>query len=263
MKRVQLFEFEDFSWFPDSFRNAMTNVIVLLSKLMGAPKVIANHLKPLLKKHQLDTIVDLGTGSGGSMPEVIEIINQTQHATLILTDLHPNKKTIQRFKSNSFVHYEENSVNAKNLDKAPKGLKTMINCFHHMPPAVAKDILKSSSENGEVMLIHEMTENKIPLLMWWVFLPLSLVIVFIMCLILIPFTKGLTITHIIFTYLIPIIPLAYAWDGQASMPRIYTFTDIDEMLKGIENPNYEWTKGISKDEKGKNKGIYIIGQPKR
>ena len=43
-----------------------------------------------------------------------------------------------------------------------------------------------------------------------------------------PFVKNLTLKQIIFTYLIPIVPLIYAWDGQASLVRMYTFKDIEK-----------------------------------
>ncbi len=53
-----------------------------------------------------------------------------------------------------------------------------------------------------------------------------------------PFVKPLTWRQIIFTYLIPIIPICYAWDGQASLPRIYTLKDLDHLLAGLGSWNY-------------------------
>ena len=48
-----------------------------------------------------------------------------------------------------------------------------------------------------------------------------------------PLVKPLTWRQIVFTYLIPIIPICYAWDGQASLPRMYTMDDVEVLLPGI------------------------------
>ena len=41
MKRIQLFEFEDFRWFPGWLRVCMTNLIVILQKMIGVPELLA------------------------------------------------------------------------------------------------------------------------------------------------------------------------------------------------------------------------------
>ena len=60
------------------------------------------------------------------------------------------------------AHPEE--VDANRLELAPKGLKTMIASFHHMPPASARAILHSASENSQPILIYEIAKKKIPFL---------------------------------------------------------------------------------------------------
>ena len=68
-----------------------------------------------------------------------------------------------------------------------------------------------------------------------------------------PFVKPLTWRQIVFTYLIPIIPICYAWDGQASMPRMYALKDLDHMLEGLGSGNYTWQKGHAIKKNGKNR----------
>ena len=263
MKRVQLFEFEDFSWFPSWLRSSMTNLIVVLQKMMGTNHVIASHVSKILKDNNISSIVDLGSGSGGIMPNVLEILRdkkELKNCTLTMTDLYPNMSVVKRFnKANKGVVYSAKSVNATNFNSVPEGLKTMINCFHHMPPESAKKILKSAFENKQPLFIYELTENKMPLLLWWIMLPISLLILVIMTFFMTPFVRPLTWQQIVFTYLIPIIPIFYAWDGQASLPRMYAFKDIEELVNGLSSSEYEWEWGYLKDDKGKNKGTYILG----
>ena len=76
-----------------------------------------------------------------------------------------------------------------------------------------------------------------------------------------PFVKPITWKQIVFTYLIPILPILYAWDGQASMPRLYAFQDLDEMISNIEKPDYKWIKGFAMNDKGKKNGTYLMGMP--
>ncbi|MCT4624427.1 MAG: hypothetical protein N4A46_12460 [Schleiferiaceae bacterium] len=266
MKRIQLFEFEDFSWFPDWLRGYLTNLIVILQKWMGLAEVQAKEIKTILQQTGLSQIVDLGSGSGGSMPDVLSIIRndpEFSKVALRLTDKYPSPSVVKKYEKdgNPNIEFSSESIDATHLENAPKGLKTMMNCFHHMPPNQAKAILKSAADSKQPIFIYEMAENKIPLIVWCLMLPLSLVMVFIMCLFMTPFIRLLSLKQIIFTYIIPIVPITYAWDGQASMPRMYSFSDLDELLKSANNENYSWEKRRLKKDKGKNAGTCLIGLP--
>ena len=138
----------------------------------------------------------------------------------------------------------------------------MMNSFHHMPPTVARDILHSAQKNKEAILIYEIAENKIPLLVWWALLPISLTIVSLMALILTLRVRPVRIMQWVFTYCIPIIPLCFAWDGQASMVRMYTFEDIKELIGDPNQSDYEWRIEQAKKRSGKSLGYYILGLPK-
>ena len=83
-----------------------------------------------------------------------------------------------------------------------------------------------------------------------------------MSLLMTPFVKPLTWKQLIFTYLIPVIPVCYAWDGQASLVRMYTFKDIELLLKDFKNEHYTWEMDQAKKENGKKLGYYILGRPK-
>jgi len=146
------------------------------------------------------------------------------------------------------------------MGSVPNGLKTLINSFHHMPPQKARKILESAEEHQQPILIYEMAE--IPLFVWIILLPISLVILMLMTWFMTPFVKSLTWRQLVFTYLIPIIPICYAWDGQASLPRMYARTDVDELLEGLGKNNYYWEHGAAKKSNGKRLGTYIVGYPK-
>ncbi|SDL69412.1 hypothetical protein SAMN04488514_102364 [Kriegella aquimaris] len=266
MKRIQLFEFEDFNWFPTNIRSYMTNLIVQLQRKLGIGEVLANLIAEILKDKNISQIVDVGSGSGGVMPDVIKMIHEVHGLSgikLLMTDLYPNPEMVKKYKTQNdeSISYHDISVDATNIATAPTGLKTMVNSFHHMPPKEARNILVSAQENRQPLLIYEMGENNIPLLIWWLLLPISLIVVIIMVLFMTPSVKPLTWQQIVFTYLIPIIPVCFAWDGQASLPRMYTFKDLDVLLDGLGTSNYIWKKGRAKKSNGKKQGTYLMGVP--
>ncbi len=267
MKRIQLFEFEDYKWFPSWLRTCMTNLLMVFLKMMGTSEVLAYLMARVLREKELSQIVDLGSGSGGAMPEVLKELHEIEdldQVELVMTDLYPNKKVAKKFNENTQdkIRYLETPVDATDLHSAPNGLKTMVNSFHHMSPKAARKILESAVKNRQPILIYEMAENKIPTLVWALFLPIALPILMLMTLFMTPFVKPLTWQQLVFTYLIPIIPVCYAWDGQASMPRMYSFNDLDELLEGLENPDFYWEKGFAKKGNGKKAGTYLVGYPK-
>lgn len=268
MKRIELFEFEDFSWFPEVIRTSMTNLIVVFHKMMGTSEVVSNLILDLKQKNNFDQITDLGSGSGGPMLEVIQQVNNNQKVDkvkLILTDLHPNPEFVKKINNLKLenVTYHDQSVNATNIDAAPAGLKTMIASFHHMNPTIAKKILNSAQTNREPILIFELAKNNIPTLLWWLLLPISLPILILMSAVMTLFVRPLTFKQILFTYLIPIIPLAYAWDGQASLIRTYTFDDVKSLIGETDDDDYYWEIDDAKKANGKKLGYYIMGYPKK
>ncbi|MGV6861170.1 MAG: hypothetical protein ACWA41_05330 [Putridiphycobacter sp.] len=265
MKRVQLFEFEDFDWFPETFRSTMTKMIIVFHKMVGTKAVITDLILKAKNKINFDTIVDLGSGSGGAMPGVMEelsILEEGKNLKMILTDLHPNQTIVNHINSekNNYLTYHQTPVDATNLIKVPQGLKTMVNSFHHMPPNEAKKILDTAQKNSEPILIYEMGENFVPIIIWWLLLPLTLPILMLMAVLFLPFIKPITFKDVLFTWIIPIVPIFYAWDGQASGPRTYTFDDVKSILPP-ESDNFSWTIEKSTKKNGKKLGYYILGVP--
>lgn len=242
----------------------MTNLIVVLHKMIKTDEAVRFALEKAKSKHDFNQIVDLGSGSGGAIPMVLKHYNETHSEAplnAVLSDLYPNKKFVQAFNNAQHPNmtYNTESVNATELDKTPKGLKTMMNSFHHMPPKVAKSILKSAQDHNEPIMIFEMAQNKVPLLIWWLLLPLSLLILSIMTLFMTPAVKPMKWQQIVFTYIIPIIPLCYAWDGQVSSVRMYTFDDVQELIKDFKDDSkYDWEVGSAQKQDGKNLGYYIL-----
>ena len=62
MKRIHLFEFEDFHWFPNWIRECMTRYIQVLHRLLDTATAIAPLVERGLAMAPNQTVIDLCSG---------------------------------------------------------------------------------------------------------------------------------------------------------------------------------------------------------
>ena len=230
----------------------MTRLIVVMHGILDTRTDITELVERSLPYSSQKRIVDLCSGNGGPMPDVIAEL--PEDVSLELTDLYPDQQTASRINSSSEdnISYRTDPVDATSFSEP--GLRTMICSFHHMKPEVAKGILKSASVSGEPIVLYEISDNSMPLAIAWLALPVNI----IMSLFVTVKARPVTWYQLLFTYLIPVIPLFFAWDGAVSNVRTYTLKDLDKLLEGLEREDYVWEKGIINR---KSKKIFMIGRP--
>ncbi|WP_020402139.1 hypothetical protein [Gracilimonas tropica] len=259
MKRIHLIEFEDLSGFPQWIRSCMTRLIMVMHRLIGTQKKVAELLNRLIEQTGKKTIVDYCSGSGGPMPGVLESLKTIygkDDVNLILSDLYPDNAAIQKFNEGeeSAIKYLPEPVNVIQTKLDINGIRTMIGSFHHFRPDDARNILKDAQHNKQPICIFELSDNSTPIFLWWISAPIN----FIMALFITPFVRPMTFQQLFFTYLIPIIPVFFAWDGAVSNARTYTQDDLNELLDGLPKNNYTWESGKFE---GKTNQIYLLGYP--
>lgn len=260
MKRIHLFEFEDFSWFPNSLRMCMTRYIEMMHRLLDSKTDLKSLLIKGLEHSEEKHIYDLCSGAGGPMPEVLKEIHQEENykdTKLTLSDLYPNTKVIKEIqaKNDGYLEYLEAPVDATNVDTTKVGLRTMICSMHHMPPTVAKNILADAKKDRQPICIFEISDNSVPPMpLWWIAILPTFITVFFLT----PLIRPMSWQQIVFTYIIPLLPIFIAWDGAVSNIRTYTLNDWDEILEDLQSDDYVWEKGIIKN---KVKKSYLMGYP--
>jgi len=262
MKRIQLFEFEDLIWFPDWLRKCLTRMMVVMHRLLNTSEEMAELVKRVLEQSEYvdKTIIDLCSGSGGPMPEVQRILKEKYGLTdvrLIMTDLFPNKEYAERINEQGRVEisYLTEPVNAIEIKSELKGLRTMVGSLHHMKPEIARQILKNAMDDRKSFLSLEISDNSYPKVLWWLAIPFNI----ISSLFVSAMARPFSLQQFLFTYLIPIIPITFAWDGAVSNARTYTLKDMDILLQDLESDHYSWENGVIK---GKSKKVYLLGIPK-
>lgn len=264
MKRIPLFEFEDQKWLPSFIRAAITRLIVVFHRAMGTLPIL-NALIDKARQHApFDQVVEMGAGAGGATLAIAEQRHLSGDSlAFLLSDLYPDAAVVQHINAQKRpnLSYHPDALNATQLAQAPAGLKMMVNSFHHTSPGVARQILASAQAERQPFLVYEIGVNNVPTIAWWLFLPLSLLITGAMALVFTPQVRPLTARQLLFTYLIPVIPIVYAWDGQASLMRMYTYDDVRQHLLPPAIDGYHWEVGPAPKVGGKTVGYYIMGYP--
>jgi hypothetical protein len=261
MKRMNLFEFEDYPWFPDLLRQYLTLYIVTFHRLIGTRKAMAPLLEKVMQKTKQDSIVDICSGGGGPMIDMAQSLKRPdgQPVSITLTDLYPNKKASEAIKALNIKNltYYEKSVNAADVPSELTGIRTMVASFHHMPPNVAESIVKDAFTKRKPLVIFEISDNSAPNIGWWLPMPVA----FILVLLLTPFIRPLSLGQLFWTYIIPVMPLVIAWDGVSSNARTYSKEDLEEFTRKLTSDTYQWEIGRIRTPLYPASMLYLLGTP--
>ena len=260
MKRIHLFEFEDLPWFPHWIRKHMTNMLNAVHRLMGTAETIASLLDPFLKDTQQTQILDLCSGSGGPIIDATHLLRSNygiDHLSLTLSDLYPNEQVAQQINaSKDGIRYLITPVDATQQQPTQEGLRTMICSFHHLRPVHALNILQSVQQGNQPFFLFELSDNsQPPTFLWWLALPFN----FLFALFVSIKTRPFTWQQFVFSFILPILPLFFAWDGAVSNTRTYTREDLEELLAQLPTSNYKWQIGTIKGVPGNH--LYLKGMP--
>ncbi len=256
MKRKQLFEFEDQSWFPGFLRNYLTDFLQFISNQFDIYKNVTPLLSELVKKEGNNTIIDLASGGGGGLYRLSNRL-QEEHRGLkiILTDYYPNLKAFEYVhKQSNLFSYETQSIDARKVPNHLKGVRTQFLSLHHFREEDAVQILQNAVDSKSPIALFESQERNVPSVLAMLFSPINV-------LLMTPFIKPFSIGRIIFTYLIPLVPLFVMLDGILSALRTYTIPEMNELISRVNGyENFEWKVGRQKS--GPAGILYLIGSPK-
>lgn len=257
MKRIHLFEFEDFAWFPVFLRNYLTDFLQYVANNFDIYKPVVPILQKGLEHAGNSQIIDIASGGGGGWLSLSKhLIAENKDVKILLTDYFPNisafKQTVETG-GNRFEFYEK-SVDACNVAPELKGLRTQFLSFHHFQPESAKKILQNAVETKSPIAIFEAQERSVICLIAMLLSPLNVLIST-------PFIRPFSFGRLIFTYLIPIVPIMVLWDGIVSALRTYSVEEMNELVAQADDSNkFAWEIG-----RVENRGLpilYLLGYPK-
>lgn len=258
MARVHLFEWEDFSWFPTSWRDAGTAFLELALRLSGHARMLAPKVEEALTRSGARRIIDLCAGGGGPTPVVLDALARRGTAVpAVLTDLYPNLPAFARIEaaSRGAITHHPSPVDATAVPVELDGLRVMFNAFHHFDPASAKAVLRDAVRARQPIAIFEVVSREPLSLLGILGAPVNFTLAM-------PFLRPFQWSWIPFTLALPVLPAFVLWDGVVSWLRVYSVDELRALVADLDVPD-GWTWDIGRFRLGAAPvhATYLVGIP--
>lgn len=257
--RVHLFELEDLEWFPGRIRDFGTDYIHFLETKFEVHKAIVPLLGDALRRTGTTEVLDLCSGGSGPVAHVAkDLAEQGLDVQFTLSDRFPNLAAFERVvaQSQGRIRFRRESVNALEVPPDLPGFRTIFNAFHHFRPDTARAILADAVAAGRPIAIFEIPERAVHTILPMFLTPLIVWLVT-------PWIRPFSWLRLLFTYLIPIVPIYCLWDGVVSQLRAYRDRDLRDMAEGLGDGDYEWRAGWAPVPRMHGKVTWLIGLPRQ
>jgi hypothetical protein len=234
LPRLQLVELEDLTWFPHIIRDLATDYLHFMEIRFALHKPVVPLLRTMIENSKTSCVVDLCSGGGGPVLAIYDALAADEiRVQFTLTDKFPNITAFQCLSSKypSGIRYTADPVDATNVPKNLVGLRTMFNAFHHFTPRLARLVLESAVQARQPIGIFEIPERSLRMMVPLLFTPIFVALAT-------PFIRPFLWKRLLWTYVVPLIPLTCWWDGLVSACRAYTVAELLAMTEGFDD--YDW-----------------------
>lgn len=257
MSRMHLFELGDMPWFPRTLHEYTTDYLSFVERLSRkSVAAFAAPIRRLLEHSPERRVVDLCSGGAGPWMALYDQIDAGGEAPVdvLLTDLNPNVPAFERARelSRGRIDFRVEPVDAAAVPEELAGVRTIFNGLHHFRPAQARAVLADAARRRRPIGVFEMLGRSLPQLATAPIIPL-------LVLLSTPFLRPFRAGRLLWTYLVPVLPLAILWDGVVSMLRVYSPAELAELIRGLEQPGYRWE--IDTLSMGAISLPYLLGYP--
>jgi hypothetical protein len=255
MRRIQFIELHDQSWFPSSLRDKVIDALQFGLGLLKPYGPVAALLGRSIDFARTQLIVDMCSGGGGPWPYLSRRVEDpAQPVHVCLTDKYPNLGAFQKLKAEARdrITFCPESVDATNVPGDLKGFRTMFTAFHHFSPEQARAILQNAVDDGQNIGVFEMTKRApltIALMIPWSILPLFFT----------PWIRPFRWSRLFWTYVIPVVPFVFLFDGVVSCLRTYRPEELRAMVQTLTENAYRWEIGEQSGSAGEMAITYLIG----
>ena len=173
---------------------------------------------------------------------------------VLLTDKYPNLEAFRRAHhlSNGSIGFITHSVDARHVPPHLLGIRTLFNSFHHFTPNDARAVIRSAVLVKQPIAVFELPERKLSVILPTILTPLLVLLAT-------PFIRPFRWGRIVYTYLLPLIPLTCLWDGFISQLRAYTPSELRQLGADV-SAQYVWVSG-KVALTGPARLTYLVGYP--
>ncbi|MCC3157191.1 class I SAM-dependent methyltransferase [Hymenobacter sp. 15J16-1T3B] len=257
--RLHLFEFEDQPWFPAPVRAGMMDYLRFMITHLHTYRPIAPLLAEGLRRSGQTQVLELCAGGGGGTEDVLQALRAAglPEARVTLTDLYPQPAAWRHLQAQTAgaIGYEPAPVNALQVPPALPGFRAVFSAFHHFRPAAAEALLRDAVQAGRGVGVFEGAGKH------WLELLLACTVMPVALLCIMPFVRPFSLSRLLFTYLIPLIPLFTIWDGMVSILRMYPPEQLLALARRADpSGRYHWQAGRVRHAWGP-EVTYLVGWP--
>ena len=257
MHRQPWFEIHDSPWFPAYLRDLVTEALESIWNTNRTYRPIAGRLRQAIRRSGSRTVIDLCSGGGGPWPGLYDSIAEGQPLSVRLTDLYPHAGLAAPACDNGTappgISACRQSVDARRLPENLRGFRTIFSSFHHFAPDAARAMLADAFYRREGIAVFE-AARRTP----WTMLSVAGVAALSLRTAL---QSPMRPARLLFTFLLPVIPVTLWVDGLLSCLRSYSLDDMRELTAGLTAPDYAWDLG--EEHSGTVPIRYLIGTPVR
>ena len=237
MKRTRLPELEDLSWFPHALRRWQLDHLHHFLHHSAVYAAAVDRLDDALRRSNATHVLDLCSGGGGAVPWVIDAINAKRSTAqgkdvdarpvqATLSDLYPNLPAFERLAGHhEGIDFERAPIDATRVDATQTGFRTIFTGFHHLPPAAAEAVLTDAARAGRGLAVFEFTRRA------WHQAALGTFVAPLQMLLDTPKLRPRSVWRYLWTYVLPVLPLTYAFDSTVSHLRSYTPGELEAMAE--------------------------------
>jgi hypothetical protein len=227
MRRKQIPQLINTKWFPRHIRKLCSEFLSCFVLKVNATKPFIPVIESALIESKKNNIINLEFNDIGAGIETVKpFLNQHLAITSIpLSEINTQQQ---------------------------RGMYLFVNSFHQLPAINAKKTLEEIAKSGNPVVVVEGNNDSLwQLVGMTIFLPVAVILSA-------PFVKPFRWSRILFTYIIPILPVIMPIDGCIGLLKLYNPKDLNKLTSSIKVSDYKWTAGKEDNGRG-GKIIYLTG----
>lgn len=256
-QRWRLVEIAELPGCPASIRDGVTDYLQHVIDRTNPYAPVVPVLRDVLTQVHGDSrfpshIIDLGAGGGGPWRALSRELGEQVRVTL--TDAFPNLPAFHALEreSQGRIQGEPTPMAADEIPREMQGVRTLFSAFHHLAPGAALRLLRRTVRAGHAIAIFEATKRDPVAILLTLLTPL-------LVLLMTPAIRPFRWSRLVFTYLIPVIPLVVLFDGVVSCLRTYTPEELLALGHAAAPSGVRWRAGLLPG--GPIPVTYLVGVP--
>jgi hypothetical protein len=229
MKRKQVFQFSNQNWYPSFLKRDMYEFMTWFVGKVNAAKPFLPVISEGLQHAPVKQIINIDSKIGAGFETVKDLITEKPEVL---------------------------NLPIENFQTSNSGLYLFVNSFHQLKPEHARNYLQEIAKSRNAVVVVEGNNDSLwQVVGMTVFVPLAVILSA-------PFVRPFRLTRLLFTYLIPILPMVTMLDGFLALFKLYNPNDLNELVSEIPEKNYTWKSAKADNGRG-GKIMYLIGWPEK